>query len=74
MVGVAAFPGGANLTAACAASLPDGRNVCSSLFGKGCPGCAAKACCCFANGTGSGGGVCFAITCRLKTAAGGAVT
>ena len=74
MCGVAGFPGGACLTIGCAAGVFAGRKVCTSCRAKGCPGCAAKACCCLAKGTGGGGGVALAITCRLATAAGGAAT
>ena len=74
MVGVAALPGGACLTIGCAAAAAGGLKFWISCLAKGCPGCAARACCCFANGTGGGGGVRFATTCRFITAAGGAVT
>jgi hypothetical protein len=74
MVGVAGFAGGACLTMGRAAALAAGRSVCTSLLTSGCPGCAARACCCFAKGTGAGGGVFFATTCRFATAAGGAAT
>jgi hypothetical protein len=74
MVGVAGLPGGACLTIGCAAAVAAGRKLCTSRFPKGCPGCAAKACSCFAKGTGGGGGVAFAITCRFITAGGGVVT
>ena len=74
MVGVAGLPGGACLTIGRAAAAPAGGKPWISCCAKGCPGCTARACCCFANGTGGGGGVRFAITCRFITAAGGAVT
>jgi len=74
MVAVAGLPGGACFTIGCGASAAAGRKFLTSLLANGCPGCAARACCCFANGTGGGGGVRFAITCRFITAAGGALT
>ena len=74
VVGVAGLPGGASLTIGCAAAVPVGRKLCISRGATGCPGCAARACCCVANGTGGGVGVFFAITCRFITAAGGAGT
>ena len=74
MFGVAGFPGGASLTIGCAAGVFAGRKVCTSFRSRGCPGCAAKASCCLAKGTGGGGGSALAITCRLATAGGGAAT
>ena len=74
VVGVAGLPGGACFTIGCGAAVVAGRKLAISRFGKGCPGCAAIACCCFAKETGGGGGVAFAITCRFMTAAGGADT
>jgi hypothetical protein len=74
MFGVAGFPGGACLTSGCASAVAAGRKVRTSLFANGCPGCAARACCCLANGTGGGGAGALAITCRFTTAAGGAAT
>jgi len=74
MAGVAGFAGGACFTIGRAAALAAGRSVCTSLLANGCPGCAARACCCFAKGTGGGGGVFLATTCRFATAAGGAAT
>ena len=69
MFGVAGLPGGACLTIGCAAGVFAGRKVCTSCRARGCPGCAANACCCLAKGTGGGGGVALATTCRLATAA-----
>jgi hypothetical protein len=74
MFGVAGFPGGACLTSGCASAAAAGRKLCTSCLAKGCPGCAARACCCLANGTGGGGAGALAITCRFATAAGGAAT
>ena len=74
MFGVAGLPGGACLTIGCVAVTLAGRKLCTSCRAKGCPGCAARTCCCFAKATGGGGGVALAITCRLATAAGGAAT
>jgi hypothetical protein len=74
VVGVAGLPAGATLTIGRAAAVLAGRSVCTSVLASGCPGCAASACCCLAKGTGGGGGVFLATTCRLATAAGGAVT
>lgn len=72
MFGFAGLPGGACLTIGCTEGAFAGRKVCTSCCARGCPGCAARACCCLAKGTGGGGGVALAITCRLATAAGGA--
>lgn len=72
MVGVAFFAGGATFTIGRAAMA--GRRVCTSFLASGCPGCAARACCCFAKGTGGGGGAFLATTCRFATAAEGAAT
>jgi hypothetical protein len=69
--GVAGLPGGACLTCGCAAGTLAGRKLSTSFFANGWPGCAARACCWVANGTGGGGGGAFATTNRLATAAGG---
>lgn len=74
MIGVAGFAGGATLTAGCAAAAAAGCKLATCCLPSGTPGWAAMACCRAANEGGGAGGVFFATTCRLATAAGGAAT